>query len=84
MILSLRILPRFSIAILTFSLSADNLRAKYFSYGLLVPSLPPKRLVVGGGDKEFLTERMQVDPSLLPCTCHPHATHAKSCMSFRA
>ena len=36
----------------------DNLRAKYFSYGLLVPSLPPKKLT-GTQDKEFLTERMQ-------------------------
>lgn len=36
----------------------DNLRAKYFSYGLIVPSLPPKKLT-GTQDKDFLTERMQ-------------------------
>lgn len=36
----------------------DNLRVKYFSFGLLVPSLPPKR-ITNTQDKEFLTERMQ-------------------------
>jgi hypothetical protein len=37
----------------------DNLRAKFFSYGLMVPALPPKKLT-GTQDREFLTERMQV------------------------
>mmetsp|Transcript_2291 Transcript_2291/g.4235 ORF Transcript_2291/g.4235 Transcript_2291/m.4235 type:complete len:596 (+) Transcript_2291:212-1999(+) len=36
----------------------DNLRAKFFTYGLLVPALPPKKLT-GTQDREFLTERMQ-------------------------
>lgn len=36
----------------------DNLRAKFFTYGLMVPALPPKKLT-GTQDREFLTERMQ-------------------------
>lgn len=36
----------------------DNLRVKFFTYGLMVPALPPKKLT-GTQDREFLTERMQ-------------------------